>query len=183
MTTNSYLLPCDCGRKVTVQPRQAGEEVRCACGKALDVPTMLAMAKLEPAKSEPSPERSPAAWGWRQGILLLGIAIVMGAVVAGVQMARIRPQPPPPFEPAKIREMSRRQTPVEAWRLWRTYRVIGMDRERLGMDEKYREDNVDWWMITGVVGLIGLVGIGLMVVPLLSRQRLKPSDQGSGIRD
>ena len=56
-----YLLPCSCGRKMPVEPRQAGQSVDCACGESLEIPTMLAMSALEPADSvaenpEPSAE-------------------------------------------------------------------------------------------------------------------------------
>ena len=67
-----YLLPCSCGQEIPVEPRQAGQEIRCDCGASLEVPTMLGMAALEKAPSEPSHTPPSAPWGIRQGIVLLG---------------------------------------------------------------------------------------------------------------
>lgn len=45
----SYLLPCSCGQNVLVEPRQAGGQVRCICGKELSVPTLRGLKQLKPA--------------------------------------------------------------------------------------------------------------------------------------
>ena len=35
-----YLLPYDCGAKITVTASQAGDQLVCECGKNLDVPSL-----------------------------------------------------------------------------------------------------------------------------------------------
>lgn len=73
-----YLLPCSCGREIPIEATQAGEEVVCACGAKLEVPTLLKLNTLKrvgiPAES---PKRRPAraAWGVRQQLILIGILI------------------------------------------------------------------------------------------------------------
>ena len=42
-----YLLPCSCGKKITIQKSQAGQEVPCECGKTLQVPTLRGLSELE----------------------------------------------------------------------------------------------------------------------------------------
>ena len=93
--TARYLLPCACGQKVVVEPRQAGGQVRCTCGRSLEVPTMLKMAKLQRAEPWPETQRPTSRWGWHQSIILLGIAILLGTIVASVHLARSRPGRPP----------------------------------------------------------------------------------------
>ena len=49
-----YLLPCSCGQKIAIEPRQAGQSIRCPCGNSVEAPTMLKMTALEPAEPEPT---------------------------------------------------------------------------------------------------------------------------------
>ena len=56
---SKYLLPCSCGRSVTVEASQAGRQVHCDCGISLEVPTMLELARLERAKEAAAPPTGP----------------------------------------------------------------------------------------------------------------------------
>ncbi len=90
-----YLLPCSCGAKIAVEPRQAGQTVHCACGKSLTVPTMLEMAKLERAEAaeDRAQGKNPPAWGVPQILIVLGI---VGLLVAGAFAAiAVHLRPPP----------------------------------------------------------------------------------------
>ena len=44
----TYLLPCSCGREISIEPQQAGETVRCECGRTCSVPTMREVRSLPP---------------------------------------------------------------------------------------------------------------------------------------
>ena len=169
--TARYLLPCACGQKVIVEPPQAGGRVRCTCGRSWEVPTMLEMAKLQRAEPRPETQRPTSRWGWHQSAVLLGIAIVLGTIVAGVHIARSRPDRPAEFDVEVIRKVSRDLMPVEAWRRWRFFRENGLDRQPLPQDEQYEEKNLRWWSKVGVVLLIFVAGLGLIVVPLLLMRR------------
>lgn len=48
-----YLLPCECGQSVEVEPGQAGQTVTCPCGKGLLVPSMLQVKALPVAPEKP----------------------------------------------------------------------------------------------------------------------------------
>ena len=79
----SYLLPCaKCERRTQVSPSQAGDTITCACGAAREVPPMRELAKLELAAGQA--EDLPPIWGLRQGLIFLGLVIlVCGLVFSG----------------------------------------------------------------------------------------------------
>lgn len=79
----TYLLACaKCDRRLKVTPSQAGDTITCTCGAANEVPAMRAIAKLE-AADEAGDEQRPI-WGLRQGLIFLGLVIlVCGLVFSG----------------------------------------------------------------------------------------------------
>jgi len=53
-----YLLPCQCGQSVEIEPGQAGQTVFCSgCGEELLVPSMLQIKALPVAPEKPAPPR------------------------------------------------------------------------------------------------------------------------------
>ncbi len=176
--TTSYLVPCDCGEETVVQPRQAGQEVRCACGKSLSVPTMLEMAKLQRSEAPPDPHGRSTAWGWRQSVVLLGVAVAVLTVIIGIHVGPSRPTPPRQAPVDTVREFNQNLTPMWAWRQWRYFRASGLNRQEPVSTEQYAEDSLRWWLQVGAVVAIGLVGLCLIIVPLLVKQR--PPGQPSG---
>jgi len=50
-----YLLPCECGLSVEIEPGQAGQTVVCVCGVELLSPSMLQIKALPPAPEESKP--------------------------------------------------------------------------------------------------------------------------------
>ena len=119
-----YLLPCSCGQKIPVEPRQAGQEIRCDCGASLEVPTMLGMAALEKAPSEPSHTPPSAPWGIRQGIVLLGTVIVLLALGMVIPLHLTRPALP---TAEMIRQRTQTLSPFQSWRHWHVLRAGGPD--------------------------------------------------------
>jgi hypothetical protein len=83
-----YLLPCSCGRNVIVQPRNAGETVRCECGRETTAPTMREIRRLQPAEAIAARDATPGEktpWGKSQRLLLVGtVVIVLAAILAMV---------------------------------------------------------------------------------------------------
>ncbi|MEO8269687.1 MAG: hypothetical protein ABI557_08205, partial [Aureliella sp.] len=79
------LLSCECGQKHRVSRSQAGQEIKCACGKILSVPTLrglseLPLAEIEPqssleATSRGAPAVASGGWqGWRGVTMALAMA-------------------------------------------------------------------------------------------------------------
>lgn len=178
--TTSYLLPCSCGQKVRVEPRQAGEVVRCSCGASLEAPTMLKMATLEPAQPEPGSRQPPQAWGVRQSLSLVGGVILL--VSLGLAGFLFYDKPPPPISARSemsaeaIRRQSRGLTPLQSRRAWQALRATGPDgrmpaQENVyaGILARHQEELLRWWLSMGVVVIIAVVGAALVVIPILTK--------------
>jgi hypothetical protein len=76
----NYLVPCPaCGTKSSISSAQAGQTVRCTCGRTIEVPTLRDLRNLEPVGE---PQRQQSTWNRRKGLVFLGC--VMIAVAAGV---------------------------------------------------------------------------------------------------
>jgi len=81
----TYLLPCSCGRDIRVEPRQAGETVRCECGETCAVPTMREVQGLRPAPvSSTTPVGTETIWGNPQRFLVAGLAVFLLAALAAI---------------------------------------------------------------------------------------------------
>ena len=146
---SKYLLPCSCGRKVPVEGFQAGQRVRCPCGAELDVPSMLGLARLELAQSEPGAEAPSSRWGVRQRLPLIGGLVLLIGLAGVVTLWVTRPRPP------DIRGFS----PAQTFAIWHQFRSgIGTDPVPL---ETWYMDASRWysrWMIlAGAVALIGAI--------------------------
>lgn len=101
---SDYLLPCTCGKKLGVTKSQAGQSVRCACGKELEVPTLRGMAALERVGTPGA--ASPKSWNNRHRVaFLLAIAALVGVLAAGY-LAIDLPAPLPEFEMVEVDEMT-----------------------------------------------------------------------------
>jgi hypothetical protein len=76
-----YLVPCTCGKTVRVRARQAGEQVTCACGAAVNVPTIRGLKQLQTVVDEtekPTQQRS----SWQGPLFSFGlIAIFIGTLI------------------------------------------------------------------------------------------------------
>ena len=82
--TEAFLLPCACGQKVRVGKAQAGQAVRCACGKSLSVPTLRGMRELETAPQDGNlaKPRKAAAWSpWHGAAFSGGLAVAAISVL------------------------------------------------------------------------------------------------------
>lgn len=57
------LLSCECGREHIVAPSQAGQEIKCDCGKIVAVPTLRGLSKLPLATQAPTADYNTPASG------------------------------------------------------------------------------------------------------------------------
>lgn len=79
-----YLLPCSCGKSVTIEVSQAGQQVRCECGQLLDVPPFRAIRTLPPAvpTGRPTAPAKPA-WSPVRGVVFaVGMLLFVGGLAA-----------------------------------------------------------------------------------------------------
>jgi hypothetical protein len=160
--TAQYLLPCDCGRQIVVEPRQAGQAIPCSCGELLPVPTLLDMAKLEPAPTESASKSSPKTWGLKQNLRFLGIVFLVAALVGG-GCHYILKRPVSQFdviEPEEIRQSAQRLPPAEAWDVWERMKQ-GLDHR---VDQKFADEMRTFQLWQGFFALVATTGVALIVV-------------------
>jgi hypothetical protein len=181
-----YLLPCSCGRKVSVAFTQAGQEIQCACGAVLEIPTMRGLVQLERAPTQPptgepssaqgrppssggKPVRAKAgagtstsAWGARQRLLLVGALLtVVGCILTAV-LYIWRPRL------ADVESLA----PHNTWRLWQDLRY-GVEY-RPPWEELYFanvEANNRWMIVTSAVAVVGVLTIASSLLVSTRRAR------------
>jgi hypothetical protein len=94
-----YWLSCSCGQKTTVSTAQAGETIYCACGAALEVPTLRGLAQLERAdgaRDDSASRRGARAWEDRhRAAFLFVMASLAFVAVAGYLWFALPPRPAP----------------------------------------------------------------------------------------
>ncbi len=179
-----YLLPCTCGRKTPVEPRQAGETIPCDCGKTLEVPTMLAMGQLEPASPEAGWDTSPATWGANQIMALLGGTLLFGAILLATTMFLTRPRE---RTPEMLREAARADTPVQSLEMWHYLRSNGLDPNMPAQGPAYERKAFHFRVGIGVAAALALAGCVLITIALVGHRaagrtapRRHPPDKTGG---
>lgn len=80
--TMEYLLPCECGQKITVAAGQAGQDVTCQCGKTSHVPPLRKLAELDRVVKTETGNRN---WSSAQRVAFVTIASI--AVVLMTSLA------------------------------------------------------------------------------------------------
>lgn len=144
---------------------KAGQEVRCACGATLEVPTLQGLKALKRAAPETAaPQKS--TWGLRQQLLLVGAVITAIALLLAGYLHWSRPRM------LDIDSVS----PLHAWHIWQSL--------RLGLREGAREFRVfdamvaNYWRWMSVVGVIGALGLLTMAGSLLVPQKKRRKAEG-----
>ncbi|MBI2477798.1 MAG: hypothetical protein HYV60_03865 [Planctomycetia bacterium] len=81
---SKYLLPCECGKGIAVDVKQAGQQIACECGKLLEVPTLRGVRALQPAREIESSSRKTSEWNASRGMIFAGslILLVIGGAVS-----------------------------------------------------------------------------------------------------
>lgn len=166
----TYLLPCSCGRNLRVEPRQAGETVRCECGLTCAVPTMRAVQNLRPASTTLPAEAKPA-WGNPQRLLVAGLVIVSLAAISAVilyiqfptHFAGLRP-------PEQERQFVKSLPPLETMRYFRTRILPGI--ELYESAEVQRKEKMVYLGMgsLAVFAAIGLSLVGVGVTGIMRRR-------------
>lgn len=167
--TQHYLLPCSCGQKLAVAPRQAGGSVTCPCGNVMEVPPLNQLRALETVAPEAELQatagaaRKRAAWGGRQAGLFLGVVLLC----VGVPWAAWLEVTKPRLVPVE------RMSPLQTWGMWQELRV-GANRYPSPQARAYAEalsQNRNWFIVAialGVGGLLVCVGSYALLKPSVS---------------
>jgi hypothetical protein len=181
----SFLLPCECGQKLEVTAAQAGQRLTCACGRAIDVPTLRGLQSLERTVSAAMPAQR--RWGARQGLLFLGAAIAGASLIAAGWLQFTRPKelmiverlmprsdPPSPLVRDWPEPMADFDTlsPADVWLTWRATTPAGADRRvlTLGLFADNSETHLflnwrEWRLMVWIIGGIGvaIIAVGLLI--------------------
>jgi hypothetical protein len=168
--SDKYLLPCNCGQTVVIEPRQAGSMVTCVCGKSLEAPTIRAMTHLSRAEVE---EELPPLWTLRHGLIFLGLAIAIPAFVfASYLYYQI-----PTLQDSDYEEYIMQFTPAQSWALWQIY-SHGMPKspspETRAMIEGIQ--SLHRWITLGVaIGIAGLfISASAFLIPKQGSEHQRP---------
>lgn len=165
-----YRLICPaCGAAHVVTSAQAGLQIACDCGQAIEVPTWRGLQELDRIEA---PSAADAVWSMAHGLIFIGMLI---AVVGFATAAFLLYNTPP--EPQVDRLMSLQQidqlSPADSWEY---YQIMSQGLEsldeieserRLGRQiaefRRYRQRYQIWSYVLLAVGLAGLIvtGIGL----------------------
>jgi hypothetical protein len=163
MANTKYLLPCSCGREIPVDITKAGQEVQCACGASLEVPTLQGLKTLNRAPLETPPPRK-ATWGLRQQLLLVGAVVTtIGLLLASYLF----------FNRPRMLDLTT-VSPLHAWHIWQDLR-LGV-RESQAEYRMFDAMVAAYWRWLGVVSVIGALGLLTMASSLLvpSKKKKRP---------
>ena len=129
--SQEYLVECVCGEKFAVRVGQAGQQVRCGCGREVNIPLLRELRKLptaQPSADRPAPrgaKASPASPGAFFAVLLtiLGILVSVVLLYARSQIdISWSPESQKDYDSAVIDEM-----PADSmFDAWYTFRAQGL---------------------------------------------------------
>ena len=162
----SFLLPCECGKKLRVENSQAGHILECECGRRIEVPTFRGLQRLERvSESSTSASYPSSTWGPRQALMLLGGLIVLASigwqVYLGWEMQqRIEKLPDPN---ANAIQLPDELTAAASWRAWKQLQQ-GLRENPATSVRPIVEHREQWrWAAYGTLG----AGFVIIIVGLL----------------
>ncbi len=163
-----YLLPCSCGRKMPVNPRQAGESITCTCGASLEVPTLLNLRILQRAELPPQPEIHKKAWGAGQRLIFLGVIVILFAIAIGGWLFWIRPTDPYAYlSQEQIKQSVPALTPIETWRLWLLLEKGGLERHKRGSEIFFASQRAQYLIYGELLAILSGVGLTLIAAGII----------------
>lgn len=127
---SKYLLPCECGKGIAVDVKQAGQQIACECGKLLEVPTLRGVRELEPVRESAASSRPAAEWNSSRGMIFAGslILIALGGVVSyfGYGALRATPNISRELERESFDKSIDEMTLDESYEVWKEVRAHGL---------------------------------------------------------
>ena len=168
---SKYLLPCECGKGIAIDPSQAGQQIACECGKLLEVPTLRGVRTLEPVPETTSPSRQAAEWNSSRGVIFAGslILFVVGAAVSyfGYEGLRATPNITRKAETESFDKAIDEMSLDEVYETWKGIREHGLGERGQNVYVNIRSFRAGRQRILAigialcVVGLIGGIGATL----------------------
>ena len=165
---SKYLLPCECGKGVAVDIKQAGQQLACECGKLLEVPTLRGVRELIPKRAD---------WDRSRGMIFAGslLLFVVGASLCFVGYQGLRTAPNITREDEKesfemsIDEMSLEET----YATWQAVRKHGLGPRGQNIFVNIREfragrqSMLTFGIALCVIGALGGIGsaVGIRKTP------------------
>ncbi|HEV3005920.1 MAG TPA: hypothetical protein VGX78_15745 [Pirellulales bacterium] len=164
-----YLLPCTCGKKIEVDAGQAGLSVRCSCGVDVPVPTMRGLALLERTEPRTLPSEGPSTdWGRSQGLVFLGLVIMLAASLGGLYVWWVRPVLLPWTDEAvaTVRAPVAELSLERSWELWKQLRQGPDAQHDIPWMPDFLVAERRSWVWLEVLGGVLLVGAAVAVAGL-----------------
>lgn len=170
---DQYLLSCECGNNLVIEPRLAGGEVTCTCGKVVRVPTLREMRSLPRAEPD-KPSKAPPATEWSpwQGVLLtVGVLMVIASMIrVGYVAYQYMGVPEMETETQfvqQVEENIQAATPLQALVTWERLLHDGLDEQILPPTYKQLEiartnmtnDMKRWGAVLGVGALMTIASL------------------------
>lgn len=127
---SKYLLPCECGKGIAIDVKQAGQQIACECGKLLEVPTLRGVRKLQPVQASETSSRKTNEWNASRGMIFAGslILFVIGGTVSffGYDGLRGTPNITRELERASFDKSIEEMSLDETYETWKRVREHGL---------------------------------------------------------
>jgi hypothetical protein len=173
-----FLLPCECGQSVPIELSQAGQKVRCSCGRELAAPTLRGIRQLQPATEHAASVRPRASWNPVKGALFAaGSALLLSGLIAAAynyllyyQTSQVKPSDE---EFADHLSRIEQMTPSDLWDAWHFFAEHGLGDHESSVYVQYREESRRRLKNTAIAGVIAGFGVGLALIAMVipGRQR------------
>jgi hypothetical protein len=172
----TYLLPCSCGRTIPVEPRQAGQQVNCACGKASLVPTWRQMATLEQSEGVDTPQAPRSGWGGAERLIFVGAVLALAFLALAAGVCWNRPEAPPEQPtPAEIENAP----PGETVAIFHWLVAAGLDDGSKDQQyQAYLRKMARYRLWLGLLGVAAAAGVVLVGLGVAGRYRARRGDSG-----
>ncbi len=160
-----YLLPCECGQRVTVDKSQSGLKTPCKCGASLNVPSLSGLAKLETIEEAGEPQARK--WGPKQGMIFVGSLITVVSLTAtGLWYHYARPIHP--YDRIGFYDLPADMTPAQALKMFNEIKKKGLEEAPAPALQDYRRQRGAHTMLS-IVGLVaGGIGIAIIVAAFVT---------------
>lgn len=169
-----YLFSCQCGQKHSVETHQAGQMIRCSCGKQIELPTMRQILQLE-QEANATPTRKRSSWNVRRRLTVLGVVSLMVSLALGITVWLLWPSPPVRvYNATKVHQDTMALTPLQSMKLWEMVIHVPLGRlnsktaspEMLAAYQQKRARGESFAVVAAVMGVVALgMLVGAMMVP------------------
>lgn len=161
-----YQLPCEaCGKPTIVETSQAGQQIQCACGARIEVPSLRGIRELAPAEAADS-QRKRKSWTPGRGVsFAAGLVLIILGILPAAYGAYVRGQldlsKPPPVDVALIAEDTSQLTMEQTL-------AVFQEAQRSGLGPYITPPHVAMRQFSKMMGIVSLVGCGMIVAGVIA---------------